>query len=691
MFTIVGLALWGFAGFDRLPAWEGWRIFDGFARGAHGWWLTPDTGGFAGNSLRPLEVLPHQVGYALSADSFIGFNIVSMAAFIVRGTAAYGLVRELLPGCRPVALGASLVFALSPAADGLMLDRTIHVQWATALAIASLAVLLVAIRRDQRRFAVIAAALMPASLLMYEAALPVALIAPAFFVLWATKRRVAVKMCCIYGIGIALALGYSLWTRLGANSSYQASIATTQRPMFDHDGVAAIVSALKWELGGSIKRTLLNDLPMQRPDISAHTMMVAVAIAALCAVVLGFIATGEWRGGASGRSLIGVAFLGTVWLVASLAIFLPFTPYRQETLRAHSVAQFGAVLIAAVVVRWVIDRIQAWGVVLLTIGVLLVALVAVQNAAMWKHWSDFQSQMISALDIQSRQSTAQTVVIRDNTDRLSHIYESGPSALYLGVAADLAASAHKRDLIVCNTSGVTAVGFAQMGPCTWTADELVVKPLPGYPDADYRVQRSAILDLTLHAGDQIQLRPTDGALSATPVAVRWDRLQRFLPCVLGEACADSAVQFDLPTAPFRADFVRQYSYEDVPTRGIPVEDFGPIQKNGPSWRWTTSPDAAVFGQLEQGRYEIRAHVLSSAVSGGEDQATISLNGLRLETRRESDDAGGVTLIAIGSVGAQSPTADRIGIFGPVSAQSGDGSPGVGLAIEWIAVRIVPAG
>jgi hypothetical protein len=39
---------------------------------------------------------------------------------------------------------------------------------------------------------------------------------------------------------------------------------------------------------------------------------------------------------------------------------------------------------------------------------------------------------------------------------------------------------HAKELIICNSSGITAVGFAQMGPCSWTKDELVVKPLPGF-------------------------------------------------------------------------------------------------------------------------------------------------------------------------------------------------------------------
>jgi hypothetical protein len=131
--------------------------------------------------------LPHQIGYILSSDSFVAFNTVSMLAFVARAVAAYVVTRELLPGSHPVAFGAGLIFALSPVADGAMLDHTIYVQWAGALAMASFGALLIANRRHRAWMAIASAVLILASLLMYEAALPVAVLTPVFVLIWVTS------------------------------------------------------------------------------------------------------------------------------------------------------------------------------------------------------------------------------------------------------------------------------------------------------------------------------------------------------------------------------------------------------------------------------------------------------------------------------------------------------------------------
>jgi hypothetical protein len=691
IFTVAAVLLWIFGGIDRLPTWEGWRVLDAFRQGSTGWWLTPASGSFAGNSLRPLEVLPHQIGYALSPDSFVGFNVVSLAAFVARGVAAYALIRELLHGHRPAAAVGALLFALSPAADGMMIDRTIHVQWAGALAVGGFAALMVAARTGRARLAVLAPVLVGASLLMYEAALPVALLMPVYAVITAVERRRALRMAALYAAGIAVVGCYSVWMRLSADSTYQNVVATTRRSMRDSEGISASLDALRWAFGGSVTDTLQNELPMARPALTTAGLLVALAVAVLGVVLVVLAARTPrrqadpvgWRG-----SLAPLA-LGVVWVGSSLVIFLPFLPYRYESLRVHSIAQFGVAVVLAALLKLLMSRSRPVALVVASGLLVVTSIVTVQNAMMWTKWSDFQSQLLSVVLAEAEASDARTVVITDHTDRLGHIYAMGPDGLYVGVAANFLAGGEPRRVVVCNTApGVTAVGFAQMGPCSFTEDELVVESLPGFPDDRQVFRRSELLELELFGGDQPQLRRTDGRAPASMDGLS-SRELGFLPCLVGQSCAERAVAAELPSLPVFVGFDRPYSYENVPDRGATVEGFGPPLLNGDSWRWTTSTDSAVYADLPEGSYVVRAHVLNTALPDAADTARLTLNGVPLATTVTASSSGAVTLQGVGVIGPSSPHADRIGITGPVAGPDAETNAGFGMAVDWISVDRAP--
>jgi hypothetical protein len=685
------------AGFHRLPAWEGWVVFGGFGRGAHGWWLTPTTAGVAGNSLRPLEVLPHQIGYTFAFGSFVAFNVVAMLAFVARAVAAYVITRELLPTSRAVAFGAAFIFALSPAADGAMLDRTIHVQWSGALMMAGVASLLVAARRGSAGLAVGSALLVASGILMYEAVTPAAILVSGFVFARARKemgawstRSPAIRSAAIYSGGIALAVAYLLWSRTNAvATTYQDTIATTRLPLFDHAGLAAIAQAFKWESGGFLRHAVANDLPMRRPVPTVSTLALGLGLALMAAAVMWILDRGPraFRRDSS-RELVAVACLGVLWTVVSLAIFLPFRPYRYETLRVHSLAQFGPVVVFAVVATLVMRWRRMAGIAMVAAAVFAAAFVAVQNARLWAHWSDFQSQTISALVGQAAGTPQKFIVVRDDTDRLSHVYELGPSGLFLQVAYDIVTGGKEpRTIVVCNESGISAVGADQEGACTWATSELIVQPPPGTGESPRRIPRSSILDLTLHGGDQPQLRPTDGSppkRPPLPAAVR-----EWLTCLSGQPCADRVVEADLPTPPFVEGFDRPYTYEDVPVRGIPTEGFGPLQAGGGTWRWTTATDAAVFARLSPGRYRIRFRVLRSAAAGIADTAVLTLNNLPLATTRKPDGPSGAILTADGTIGTGSPTADRLGIRARIVPLPQYPGTFLGLAVASVTVTRLP--
>jgi hypothetical protein len=364
-----------------------------------------------------------------------------------------------------------------------------------------------------------------------------------------------------------------------------------------------------------------------------------------------------------------VAFFGVAWTVASVAIFLPFLPYRYETLRVHSLAQFGSILVFAVITKALTDRYRPVGFALLTVGVLAASVISVQNARMWLHWSDVESQLLSAFTAEAVASQRDTVVVRDETSRLANVYELGPYALVLGLAYSFITDQSRQRIIVCSAGDATRVGGAVMGDCIWSNDELIVPPLPGSSEQPFRAPRGSLLDLTLHGGDQPQLRPTDGT---APQARRLPaRVEGWLTCLAGQRCATHATEANLPTPPFVEGFTQHYSYERDAVRGAPVEGFGPLQPGGGSSRWTTSTDAAIFARLGPGRYRIRVRVLQALQPTALKTATLAVNGSELPTRRDLDGRGGVVLTAVGTVPASgSPVADRISVRAPVGPVSG---------------------
>jgi hypothetical protein len=379
-----------------------------------------------------------------------------------------------------------------------------------------------------------------------------------------------------------------------------------------------------------------------------------------------------------------VAVLAVTWMVVSLAVFLPFMPYRYETLRVHSLSQFGPILLFGVAAKLLFDWRRPAGTVLVLTGVLAASFIAVQNAGMWKHWSDFQSQIISAVAVQAVGAPQQIVVVREGTDRLSHIYELGPSGLFLGAAYHMVTGDHRQTIIVCNQSGVSAVGPLQMSPCTWSADELIIQPLPGAAGQVYRAPRRSVLDLTLHGGDQPQLRPTDGTPAKTGGLS--GGVRGWLPCLVAQACARAAVEWDLPSPPLTEGFDRRYSYEDVPVRGMPVEGFGPLQSGGGSWRWTISPEAAVFARVGEGRYRIRFRVIRAIEPRLLEEATLSFNGESLPTKRVPDRRGGAILTADVTVPTGGPIADRIGLRADVVPLPQAVDTSLGLAVASVVVQ-----
>ena len=78
-------------------------------------------------SYRPLTVAPYILGYILTPDSFLGFNIIFAIWMLGKGFAMYALVRRLVPGNPSLAFVSGALLVVYPADRALLTLRPTNI------------------------------------------------------------------------------------------------------------------------------------------------------------------------------------------------------------------------------------------------------------------------------------------------------------------------------------------------------------------------------------------------------------------------------------------------------------------------------------------------------------------------------------------------------------------------------------
>jgi len=98
-------------------------------------------------SYRPLTLAPYVLGYVLTPNSFLGFNIVAALCLLGKGTAMYSLVRLLVPDSRALAFVSGALLVVYPADRALLTLRTTNLHAGVFLLLVALNLLIVAWQR----------------------------------------------------------------------------------------------------------------------------------------------------------------------------------------------------------------------------------------------------------------------------------------------------------------------------------------------------------------------------------------------------------------------------------------------------------------------------------------------------------------------------------------------------------------
>jgi len=231
-FGLACLMLWLPFGFGLTAVLEEWGVLSLFT--THGTlFFAGGDSPLAAQRLRPLTVAPHAILYSLTPDSFDLWNLLLIAALIVKGMAA-AMLGERLMNSRRWGLVFGLLVLLHPADTMQLSFRALHINLSLALVLLGSALLVRIDREDSRAhqlaMGVLASALLLVSVMMYEAA--AALVFTPFLIWFAryglrgmsTRVRdlATPVLAWLAGIGVFVAyVAISSWT---GETTYQQSL-----------------------------------------------------------------------------------------------------------------------------------------------------------------------------------------------------------------------------------------------------------------------------------------------------------------------------------------------------------------------------------------------------------------------------------------------------------------------------------
>ncbi len=172
---------------------------------------------FALQALRPFTVLPHSIAFSLDPNSFFYWQILLIAALVVKGAATANLVCQATNSWR-FAIIAGLLIIVYPADTMQLSMRALHINWALACLLFASTLFVSAFYSSKTikayTLALLSAILLWVSLAMYEAC--IALVLCPFFMIYvkdglknSLKQSYKAKnIISLWGLSIALYLIY---------------------------------------------------------------------------------------------------------------------------------------------------------------------------------------------------------------------------------------------------------------------------------------------------------------------------------------------------------------------------------------------------------------------------------------------------------------------------------------------------
>jgi hypothetical protein len=334
--ALAGLALvwWLPGGFGMSPILDDWTLLLSASRGELPLFY-PDIA-----PTRPLTYISWNAAWALTPESFLGLNLVTLAAHWLKGAALLMLLLRLVPARPAFAWIGAALFMLYPADHGIFYPGIVNIQMAAALAIIAIDRLVAYWQRPTRiRLALMLLAQIPA-VLTYEAGIPLMLCAPALLI-W-LERGVSRRFWRTAALWTAIPLiwmGYFIATLVAGSSAYHARLFDLGGDRWSLFGGLGFMLFMNYAAGFGFgaeagRRALAGALPL--------TLLISAAGIGLAAALIGAWADRQrtdaqprWR------SLILIGFAA---VFVGFAIYIPSRDFstQQYTWRLSIFTAIGA-------------------------------------------------------------------------------------------------------------------------------------------------------------------------------------------------------------------------------------------------------------------------------------------------------------------------------------------------------------
>jgi hypothetical protein len=395
---------------------------------------------------RPFSLIGQTIALSFSPDSIDGFFWLAVTLRLGTGLALYGIVQQLLPRSRVVALIAALLFVINPSEPGRFFAIAfIGYQVSVFLMTLAAALYLYSFRHGIRWMLILACLLLGMALLSWETAYPLAVLMP--LLLWLAARtngRLLAWAYAWWGMTVVLAVRLIVYL-LTTPDNYQ--LATAGMPVTS-------VSQLLGNLGTQLKPTLafVEILPGEQAFIGYGAGVTAVAV-----ICLGLWAVARRSKAAQSRRsvLVGIPVAVLACVLGILPYFKFPTVMRTQFFAAPAQAVLWALLIALIgTFLW--PRVQRIWLVVATGGLILLSAM---------------STMFFQVNSSSRGSSV-------NFEKLVYVYQQvhqlspnlSPDTLILFVSDDFSSIPFRVDYNIATLTylvlGVNGISSAQ-DPLGW--------------------------------------------------------------------------------------------------------------------------------------------------------------------------------------------------------------------------------
>lgn len=614
--AVVMVLLWIPFGWRTNGLVEEWGLIDHIEAGTPIFVIT-DQVSLQAQSIRPLTFATFALAYILSPDSPVGFNVLYSIILVLKGIAAFLLLRILLPERPGLAFVASAIYAIYPANTMNFTFRAMNVQFAALMYLFSVSLLIVFWRYRHLSSLILLWISLAISLLTYEVAYPAVLLTPLLLVWLAGgfNRRVFVTAALWYVVPI-LTAARTVVVLLGTTATYQGDVIRT----------GASASGLTEMLGALIRayeQVLIVGWTdtLKQPAWSPLYILLATAIVVVTVAAAVIIDKSQ---GKTQDMLPRNRFVVLV-IAGLLLIFLGFSPYllspfhRSQYLWTLYLASFGAVLAFSAVI-WQLSellRFQRLYLIIVSVALLVSGVSAFNQHRYYRELALHQQNILGQMVEQAPQIRDDTlVVVVDEAKALETVW----SFMYSGTFASAVHyiySNQSLSAIICYPDSEMRALTDITETCRFEPDQLLIEvgsrsnqeiKTTVYPYTRvlvfrYLLNHDLVLAQRLESS-RPSMQPIERyhARTAITAAKPVRRDQAFFACWPIEPCTSEPLP--PPAGRFSTEFDETFSGSGWRTTERLAD--------GTTYRWTRSPTTRLLLRLVPGHdYSVRFRVIAA--------------------------------------------------------------------------------